>query len=98
MTSMSTQSPAGEGRGEPLSVPQGLRAAHVPTKTSVLWGLGWHLNNSCCAVSPGILPLCKAAGFIPRSLTVGLEVLRMEGMDVPMSSSVSVSSFMKYGS
>lgn len=49
MTSMSTQSPAGEGRGEPLSVPQGLRAAHVPTKTSLLWGPGWHLNNSCCA-------------------------------------------------
>lgn len=29
---------------------------------------------------------------------VGLEALRTEGMDVPMSSSVSVSSFMKYGS
>lgn len=35
---------------------------------------------------------------LPRRSMVGLAALRTRGMDVPMSSSVSASSFMKYGS
>lgn len=44
----------GEGWGKPLSELQGTRAAHVPAKTSLLQGPGWHLNNSCCGASPGV--------------------------------------------
>lgn len=44
----------GEGWGEPLSAPQGTRAACVPAKTSLLQGLGWHLGNSCRGASPGV--------------------------------------------
>lgn len=95
MTSMSTQSPARERERDRARSGQhhGGQSCLCTAKPSQLWAgssakPSWRHNWGHCA----------SVGLLPRSLMVGLEALSTEGMDVPMSSSVSVSSFMKYGS
>lgn len=95
MTSMSTQSPARERERDRARSGQHHKGQSClcTAKPCQLWAgssakPSWRQHWGHCA----------SVGLLPRSLMVGLEALSTEGMDVPMSSSVSVSSFMKYGS